>query len=88
MACRSDSWQQVPYNRATEAELKAFAKAYAEMKGLDSIGIEDIRRDFGISGKLTDHFGSTTLGEIVERASRPKADEGVDASELAPREAA
>ena|SRR5579883_1342166 len=83
-----ESWRQAPYNRATEAELKAFAKAYAEMNGLDSIGIEDIRRDFGISGKLTDHFGATTLGQILERASRPKADEGGDASQPAPREAA
>ena len=58
------------------------------MKGLDSIGIEDIRRDFGISGKLTDHFGDTTLGEIVERASGPKAGEGGDASEPVGREAA
>ncbi len=87
-ACSGESWRQVPYNRATEAELKSFAKAYAEMKGLDSIGIEDIRRDFGISGKLTYHFGDTTLGEIVERASRPKADEGGDASEPVVREAA
>jgi hypothetical protein len=87
-ACIRESWQQVPYNRATEAELKAFAKAYAEMKGLESIGIEDIRRDFRISGKLTDHFGATTLGQILERASCPKPDEGGDASELAPREAA
>jgi len=88
LANNSESWRQVPYNRATEAELKSFAKAYAEAKGLDSIGIDDIRRDFGVSGKLTDHFGVTTLGEIVERASRPKADEGGDASEPVGREAA
>ena len=88
LANNSESWRQVPYNRAIEADLKSFAKAYAEMKGLDSIGIEDIRRDFGINGKLTDHFGATTLGEIVERASRPKADEGGDACETASSEAA
>ena len=71
----------MPYNRASEAELKSFAKAYAEAKGLESIGIEDIRRDFGITGKLTDHFGSTTLGQILEQASGSKEDEGGDASE-------
>ena len=88
VANNGENWQQVPYNRATEVDLKSFAREYAEAKGLDSIGIEDIRRDFGISGKLTDHFGATTLGEIVERASSPKADEGGDASEPAQREAA
>lgn len=86
--CSGENWRQVPYNRATEAELKSFAKAYADAKGLDSIGIDDIRRDFGVAGKLTDHFGSTTLGQIVERANGSKADEGGDASEPAPGEAA
>jgi hypothetical protein len=68
-SANDDSWRQVPYNRATEAELKSFARAYAEAKGLDEIGIEDIRREFGITGKLTDHFASTTLGRILDQAS-------------------
>ncbi len=76
-----EPWRQVPYNRATEAELKSFASAYAEAKGLESIGIEDIRREFGITGKLTDHFGSTPLGQILEQARCPKEDEGGDVAE-------
>lgn len=58
----------MPYNRATTAELKAFARAYAKTRGIESVSKEDVQRDFGIEGRLVDYFGATRLGQIVERA--------------------
>ena len=67
-ACPDDAWRAVPYNQATEPDLKAFARTYAAARGLESVSSDDIRRDFGIQGKLATHFGATPLGEIVESA--------------------
>jgi len=75
-AAARHGWEHVPYKRASELDLKAFAKAYAQARGLDSVSSEDIRRDFGVEGKLVDHFGATTLGDIMASAgsAAPQAD--------------
>ena len=71
---RPGAWWKVPCNRATAAQLRAFARAYARAKGVQSVDREELRRDFGIEGRLGDHFADTPLGEIVARARalRPK----------------
>ena len=73
MCPAEESWRRIPYNRAKQDELRVFAQMYAKAKGLDSITSDDIRRDFGIAGKLVEHFGATTLGEIID-ASRAGQD--------------
>ena len=71
---RPGAWWKVPCNRANTAQLKAFAQAYARAKGVQSVDREELRRDFGIEGRLVDHFAGTPLGEIVAcaRALRSK----------------
>lgn len=61
-------WWKLPWNQADAAQLKAFARAYARAKGVESVDQEEVRRDFGIEGRLADHFGDLPLGEIVARA--------------------
>ncbi len=65
---RPGAWWKVPCSRATPAQLRAFARAYARAKGVQSVDREDLRRDFAIEGRLVDHFADTPLGEIVARA--------------------
>ncbi len=71
---RPGAWWKVPCNRANAAQLRAFARAYARAKGVGAVDRDDLRRDFGIEGRLADHFADTPLGELVARARalRPK----------------
>jgi hypothetical protein len=46
------------------------------MKGLESVTSDDIRRDFGIEGKLVDYFGDTLLGAILESAPTAGSEAG------------
>jgi hypothetical protein len=83
---QSHVWRQLPYNEAKEAELKLFAREYAKARGLETVTSDDIRRDFGVSGKLVEYFGTRTLGEILERATRVtahSAESGEDARDTA-----
>jgi hypothetical protein len=61
------AWWKVPWSEADPTQLKAFARAYARAKGVGSVDQEDVRRDFGIEGRLTDHFRDMPLGEVVAR---------------------
>ena len=82
----TQAWRQLPYNQAKETELRLFARAYAKAKGLDTVTSDDIRRDFGIPGKLVEYFGVRTLGEILERGAGATSKAGAAASR--PAEAA
>ncbi|HZU46881.1 MAG TPA: ERF family protein [Mycobacterium sp.] len=66
----AEAWRRLPYNQAKESDLKLFAQAYARARGLDTVTSDDIRRDFGIVGKLVDYFGSRPLDEILADAGR------------------
>jgi len=82
----SQPWRQLPYNQAKAAELKLFARAYAKAKGLDTVTSDDIHRDFGVPGKLVEHFGATPLGQILEQATGVSPDP--DSSSTKPAQAA
>lgn len=66
--------------------MKLFAQAYAAAKGLETVTSDDIRRDFGISGKLVQYFGARTLGEILEQVTSGRP--GADQAAIQPAEAA
>ena len=77
-----EAWRAVPYNRASEGDLKSLARAYAETKGVKSVTSEDIRRDFAVTGRLVDHFGSMRLGSIVQAAQRCAAEASAPAQDV------
>ncbi len=90
----AEVWRRLPYNQAKESDLKLFAQAYARARGLDTVTSDDIRRDFGIAGKLIDYFGLKPLGEILldagpqtgDRSAADKSDSaGVDSSAIVSR---
>ena len=70
----TQTWCELPYREAREADLKLFAKEYARAKALDTVTSDDIRRDFGVTGKLVEYFGSTTLGDILDQVTNGKAE--------------
>ena len=70
----TQTWRELAYREAKEADLKLFARAYAKAKGLDSVTSDDIRRDFGVTGKLVEYFGPRTLGHILEQVTNGKAE--------------
>ena len=78
----TQTWRALPYREAKEVDLKLFARAYAKAKGLDSVTSDDIRRDFGITGKLVEYFGSRTLGDILAQVTdgKPEAEPAANAA--------
>ena len=82
----TQAWRHLPYNQAKATELKLFARAYAKANGLDTVTSDDIRRDFGIPGKLVEYFGARTLGEILEQVIGSKS--GAGGSAIQPAKAA
>ena len=78
----TQTWHALPYREAKEADLKLFARAYAKAKGLDSVTSDDIRRDFDITGKLVEYFGSRSLGDILGEVTdgKPEAEPAANAA--------
>ena len=84
----AEAWRRLPYNQAKEGDLKLFAQAYARARGLDTVTSDDIRRDFGIAGKLVDYFGSKPLDDILADTGRHAGDrsatDGSDSASVRP----